>query len=135
MKKLIFAFVFALLGTYFQSAQAQTFSRVVTVTLDTTVSNGLGLNKVLYTVPLGKILKVSGIIIDSYYTNASNKYTLPAEIAVNSVTIGSTTNFRITDFWIKPGDTINLKGVLSGYNQQSSYIYKVFLSGIEYDAQ
>jgi hypothetical protein len=135
MKKLIFAFVFALLGTYFQSAQAQTFSRVVTVTLDTTVSNGLGLNKVLYTVPLGKILKVSGIIIDSYYTNAINKYTLPAEIAVNSVTIGSTTNFRITDFWIKPGDTINLKGVLSGYNQQSSYIYKVFLSGIEYDAQ
>ena len=135
MKKLIFAFVFALLGTYFQSAQAQTFSRVVTVTLDTTVYNNSGLNKILYSVPSGKILKVSGIAIESYYTNANNKYSLPAEIAVNTVTIGSVSSFKINDFWLKPNDSINLKGVITGYNQQSSYIYKIFLSGIEYDAQ
>jgi hypothetical protein len=41
MKKLILVFVFPLLGSYFQSAKAQTFSRVVTATknIDTTFGN------------------------------------------------------------------------------------------------
>ncbi len=133
MKKFLLLTGMILAMGAFQSLKAQTFSRVVTVTLDTTVSNQLGLNKVIYTTPPNKIFKLSYIFIDSKYCNTSNCYTLPAEFTVNSLSLKTPSNSGQEEFWLKAGDNLGLKGIISGYNGQTSYNYKIFLSGIEYD--
>ncbi len=134
MKKFLFLTGMFLAMGAFQSLKAQTFSRVVTVTLDTTVSNQLGLNKVIYTTPPNKIFKLSYIFFDSKYcANTSICYTFPAEFTVNSLSIKTPSNSGQEEFWLKAGDVLGLKGIISGYNGQQNYSYKIFLSGIEYD--
>jgi hypothetical protein len=153
MKKLIFVFVFALLGTYFQSAQAQTFSRVVTVTkkLDSTANpNGIIYltDSVLYSVPAGKVFKLE-FFTGAYRvgpSNSPNHY--PLYCKLNGVPIYSYKNRESTTYgtahynpsflnesiWLKAGDVITIQGdiVTGGFNK---LIINYFLSGIEYDAQ
>lgn len=157
MKKLIFVFVFALLGTYFQSAQAQTFSRVVTVTknIDTfSTSIGGGAYQILnlqdtllYQVPIGKIFKLE--FSTAHYSNRSSSvnYQNAIFISINNVQLIGYPNYPATQtlnnnnyqpsvinssIWLKAGDRITFPKT---YNGGSPIAIRVFLSGIEYDAQ
>ncbi len=148
MKKLIFVFVFALLGSYFQSAQAQTFSRVVTFGIDTTLNPGNnGYSDIIYTVPQNKIFKLVHLEKDLYfYTRTINcpgcsfsqKYPSKA-ITINDISIADIfqTNTRGgTEIWLKAGDQIKFNGTPE-YDRtretMEKYRIRVFLSGIEYD--
>lgn len=151
MKKLIFAFVFALLGTYFQSAQAQTFSRVVTVTknFDTTFYNNSLFylqDTLLYQVPTGKIFKLE--FSTGYWSNQTIQatYYSPLFISINdnqifgypfypAVSISSAIkqpSLINSSIWLKEGDKITIP---KSYGGGFRYSIQVFLSGIEYDAQ
>ena len=153
MKKLIFVFVFALLGTYFQSAKAQTFSRVVTVTknIDTTFGNNAIFylqDTLLYQVPIGKIFKLEFSTGHQSYTSTSTiTYNKPLNISINKIPIIGFPNYPATtsitsttyqpsvinsSIWLKAGDRITIPNSYAG-----GYLFsiRVFLSGIEYDAQ
>ena len=156
MKKLIFIFAFALLGTYFQSAQAQTFSRVVTVTknIDTfsTYQGGgsyqnLDLqDTLLYQVPPGKIFKLE-YATAQYSNRTSSTSNNIIFISINNVQIIGYPNYPATQnlgyinyqpsvfssiMWLKAGDRITFPKTYYGGNPIK---IQVFLSGIEYDAQ
>jgi hypothetical protein len=139
MKKLIFVFVFALLGTYFQSAQAQTFSRVVTVNIDTFFNGISSQNRVIYKVPPNKVFKLSYIGKDiTYIYGTSNNKGYPTDpISINSFSLPDNIFFgnlkEQEGLWLKSGDEIRYK-TISQY-PPSSWTIKIFLSGIEYDVQ
>lgn len=145
MKKLIFVFVFALLGTYFQSAKAQTFSRVVTVNRNlnqTECSQRNGQIDTLFTVPSGKIFKIEYLQGSNIY---SYNYNVSVPIYINGIFITSvekriydkvgqfgqnlSSTLINTSVWLKSGDVISYRIELSNGE------FQVFLSGIEYDAQ
>ncbi len=145
MKKLIFIFAFALLGTCFQSAKAQTFSRVVTVnrSLNYTQSNQRnGQIDTLFTVPSGKIFKIEYLQGSNFYDLRTNVI-VPVFIngilitSVDSRLIGKYATFGCnisstlinTSVWLKSGDVISYR------IEPSNGEFQVFLSGIEYDAQ
>ena len=152
MKKLIFVFVFALLGTYFQSAQAQTFSRVVTVTknIDTTFGNNAIFylqDTLLYQVPIGKIFKLEFSTGSQRYTSQNGTINNLVYISINNNEIFGYPNYPATyslnsttyqpsvinsSIWLKAGDRITIP---YSYYGGFRYSLRVFLSGIEYDAQ
>jgi hypothetical protein len=143
MKKLIFVFVFALLGTCFQSAKAQTFSRVVTVTknLDQTECFQRRYQiDTLFVVPNGKIFKIELLQGSSEYAQGSREAlnifingSLYNDIKNTSIRrAGSNQGLSIainsSSFWLKSGDIIS-------FQIWPNSDCQVFLSGIEYDAQ
>ena len=146
MKKLIFVFVFALLGTYFQSAKAQTFSRVVTVSKNFNqfeCSQRTGQIDTLFVVPNGKILKIdllqgsfqssgrripvkifiNNVLLTQYTSATANNF-----YSYNSQNVTSISSTTSTSLWLKSGDLIS-------FELRSEYDCQIFLSGIEYDAQ
>ena len=146
MKKLIFVLVFALLGTYFQSAQAQTFSRVVTVNRSLNSAQATQRNgqiDTLFTVPSGKIFKIEYLQGSNFYDSWTN---VIVPIFINGILITSVESRGLIDkygkssckisstlvntsVWLKSGDVISCK------IEPSIGEFQVFLSGIEYDAQ
>lgn len=143
MKKLIFVFVFALLGTCFQSAQAQTFSRVVTVSRNLDQAECWQRRfqvDTLFTVPNGKILKIE-LLQGSTDVGSGSREALPIYLngtLYNDVkntslrrfgaNTSNSTTINSFSFWLKSGDIIT-------YQIRPDYDCQVFLSGIEYDAQ
>ena len=146
MKKLIFVFAFALLGTYFQSAQAQTFSRVVTVTKNLDQNECFQRRyqiDTLFLVPNGKIFKIE--LLQGSFQSAGSR--LPVKIFINNVLITQYQSTSLSSFYRYAGQNVNsisstssstiwLKnGDFISFEIDSYYDCQVFLSGIEYDAQ
>ncbi len=132
MKKFLFLTGMILAMGAFQSLKAQTFSRVVTVTLDTIIrGNSNGLNQILYVVPNNKVFKLSNIFLESYMYS-SGLYYLNSLIKINSITVASYNSLKTInpECWLKSGDIISIDGTGS---TMSDYTFKIFLSGIEYD--
>jgi hypothetical protein len=137
MKKFLFLTGMILAMGAFQSLKAQTFSRVVTVDIDTFFNGPSSQNSVIYKVPPNKVFKVSyiGKDITYIYGTSFNKGYPNNPISINSFPLPDNIFFvnlkEQEGLWLKSGDEIRYKTV-SQY-PPLSWTIKIFLSGIEYD--
>jgi hypothetical protein len=149
MKKFLFLTGMILAMGAFQSLKAQTFSRVVTVGIDTVVNyNGIytgGFSGTIYEVPPNKIFKICFFqkYMEYNYTwnlNGSlrDSWAGPSRpITINNILLDDNyfSNTKPQDgIWLKSGDQLNYNATTNG-NQINIYKVRIFLSGIEYDAQ
>jgi hypothetical protein len=135
MKKFLFLTGMILAMGAFQSLKAQTFSRVVTVDIDTFINGTVMQIGVIYKVPPHKVFKVSYLGKNITYTNTG--YTILNQnnaIFLNSFPLSDNSFFNSNKeqegIWLKSGDEIRIN---SQNNGALNFNIKVFLSGIEYD--